>query len=51
MYYHPYPYSYDYPIYNEEYPRPAPQAALHIGSGAIHPQIGPGAIQPQPGPS
>lgn len=42
MYYHPYPYSYDYPIYNEDYPRPAPQVA---------PFIGPGAIQPQPTPS
>ncbi|KLA26215.1 hypothetical protein [Bacillus cereus] len=42
MYYHPYPYSYDYPMYNEDYLRPAPQVA---------PFIGPGAIQPQPTPS
>ncbi|MCR6850197.1 hypothetical protein [Bacillus sp. IBL03825] len=51
MYYHPYPFSYDYPIYNEEYPRPAPHVAPFIGPGAIQPHIGPGAIQPQPGPS
>ncbi|MCU5237128.1 hypothetical protein OCA28_25200 [Bacillus cereus] len=51
MYYHPYPYSYDYPIYNEDYPRPAPQVAPFIGPGAIQPHIGPGAIQPQPTPS
>ena len=37
MYNHPYPYSYDYPIYNEDYPRPAPQVAPFIGPGAIHP--------------
>ncbi|MCC2543428.1 hypothetical protein V7419_27120 [Bacillus sp. JJ689] len=50
MYYHPYPYSYDYPIYNEDYPRPAPQVAPFIGPGAIQPHIGPGAIQPHIGP-
>ncbi|EOO05481.1 hypothetical protein CON48_16035 [Bacillus thuringiensis] len=51
MYYHPYPYSYDYPMYNEDYLRPAPQVAPFIGPGAIQPHIGPGAIQPQPTPS
>ncbi|MCU4835308.1 hypothetical protein COJ79_23565 [Bacillus thuringiensis] len=50
MYYHSYPYSYDYPIYNEDYPRPAPQVAPFIGPGAIQPHIGPGAIQPHIGP-